>query len=114
MPKRKTTPEAEVSATPATESAAKSRKSAAKPKAATTAASHRHTRKPAQSTEVELEAPAVSAVTPQQESKQEPVRVTTHEGIARLAYSYWVARGYQGGSPEEDWLRAERELTILA
>ena len=32
------------------------------------------------------------------------------EEIARLAYSYWEARGYQGGSPEEDWLRAEQEL----
>jgi len=32
------------------------------------------------------------------------------EQIARLAYSYWQARGYQGGSPEEDWLRAEQEL----
>ena len=30
--------------------------------------------------------------------------------IARLAYSYWAARGYAGGSSEEDWLRAEREL----
>jgi hypothetical protein len=30
--------------------------------------------------------------------------------IARLAYSYWEARGYQGGSSEEDWLRAEQEL----
>jgi len=30
--------------------------------------------------------------------------------IASLAYSYWEARGYQGGSPEEDWLRAEQEL----
>jgi hypothetical protein len=30
--------------------------------------------------------------------------------IARLAYSYWEARGYQGGSSEDDWLRAEREL----
>jgi len=30
--------------------------------------------------------------------------------IAQLAYSYWEARGYQGGSPEDDWLRAEREL----
>ena len=30
--------------------------------------------------------------------------------IARLAYSYWEARGYQDGSPEEDWLRAEQEL----
>jgi len=32
------------------------------------------------------------------------------EEIAQLAYSYWESRGYQGGSPEEDWLRAESEL----
>ena len=32
------------------------------------------------------------------------------DAIAHLAYSYWESRGYQGGSPEEDWLRAEREL----
>jgi hypothetical protein len=32
------------------------------------------------------------------------------EQIAALAYSYWDARGGQGGSPEEDWLRAERQL----
>jgi hypothetical protein len=32
------------------------------------------------------------------------------EEIARLAYWYWEARGSQGGSPEEDWLRAERQL----
>ncbi len=32
------------------------------------------------------------------------------ETVARLAYSYWEARGFQGGSAEEDWLRAEREL----
>jgi len=30
--------------------------------------------------------------------------------IARLAHSFWEARGCMGGSPEEDWLRAEREL----
>src|SRR6266496_2216990 len=35
---------------------------------------------------------------------------TAFEDIARLAYSYWQARGCQGGSPEEDWLRAEQEL----
>ena len=32
------------------------------------------------------------------------------EEIAALAYSYWVTRGYQGGCPQEDWLRAEQEL----
>lgn len=32
------------------------------------------------------------------------------EAVARLAYSYWEARGCTGGSPEEDWLQAEREL----
>ena len=30
--------------------------------------------------------------------------------IAALAYSYWEARGRQGGCPQEDWLRAEQEL----
>jgi hypothetical protein len=34
----------------------------------------------------------------------------SQEQIASLAYSYWEARGCQGGTPEEDWLRAEREL----
>jgi hypothetical protein len=32
------------------------------------------------------------------------------ERIALLAYSYWETRGRHGGSPEEDWFRAEREL----
>jgi hypothetical protein len=30
--------------------------------------------------------------------------------VAQLAYSYWEARGCEGGSSEEDWLRAEQEL----
>jgi hypothetical protein len=34
------------------------------------------------------------------------------DAVARLAYSYWAARGYQGGSPEADWLRAEQELLV--
>jgi hypothetical protein len=34
----------------------------------------------------------------------------SHEEIARLAYSYWEARGRQGGSAAEDWYRAETEL----
>jgi len=28
--------------------------------------------------------------------------------IALLAYSYWEGRGCQGGSAEDDWLRAEQ------
>lgn len=29
----------------------------------------------------------------------------SQQEIAALAYSYWEARGYQGGSSEEDWLQ---------
>jgi hypothetical protein len=39
-----------------------------------------------------------------------PVDPPSHEQIASLAEKYWVARGHPLGSPEEDWLRAEREL----
>ncbi len=42
-------------------------------------------------------------------SKEEPPQ----EAIAQLAYSYWLERQNGNGgesSPEEDWLRAEREL----
>jgi hypothetical protein len=39
-----------------------------------------------------------------------PSRIVHQHEIAELAYSYWVARGYAPGSPEEDWLRAERTL----
>ena len=34
----------------------------------------------------------------------------SHDEIAVLAYSYWDARGRQGGSAEEDWFQAEQEL----
>lgn len=30
--------------------------------------------------------------------------------IEQLAYYYWLERGGQGGSAEEDWFRAEQEL----
>jgi len=30
--------------------------------------------------------------------------------IARLAYSYWEARGCPAGSAEEDWFRAEQGM----
>ena len=38
-----------------------------------------------------------------------PYEPSTEE-IATLAYSYWEARGCQGGCPEEDWVHAEQEL----
>jgi hypothetical protein len=44
------------------------------------------------------------------EPKNDPTAALSAEQIAALAYSYWEARGYQGGSSEEDWFRAEREL----
>ena len=31
------------------------------------------------------------------------------EEIARIAYGYWVTRGYVAGDPLEDWVRAENE-----
>lgn len=42
-------------------------------------------------------------------SISEPQMVTSEE-IARLAYALWESRGCQGGSPEEDWITAERQL----
>jgi len=34
----------------------------------------------------------------------------SREEIARLAYSYWEARGFTHGLADEDWIRAEAEL----
>jgi hypothetical protein len=38
-----------------------------------------------------------------------PVETDHHAAISLIAYGYWESRGYQGGSQEEDWLRAEQE-----
>jgi Protein of unknown function (DUF2934) len=51
-------------------------------------------RKPA----AKKETPAVTAPAP------------TREEIARLAEKFWAERGWPEGSPEQDWLRAEKEL----
>ena len=34
--------------------------------------------------------------------------------VARLAHSYWLERGGQGGSAEDDWHRAEEALRARA
>ncbi len=41
-----------------------------------------------------------------------PSDSSMQEAISRLAFSYWEARGFQGGSAEEDWLRAEAETQL--
>jgi hypothetical protein len=50
--------------------------------------------------------PAAEPVSAAVVTASEPSRAE----IAALAYSFWEARGYQGGSSDEDWLRAETEL----
>jgi Protein of unknown function (DUF2934) len=62
--------------------------------------------------EVSADSSAAQA-TPEQPTTLAPEPTLTgpsFEEIAQLAYSYWEARGYQGGCPEHDWLRAEHEL----
>jgi Protein of unknown function (DUF2934) len=39
------------------------------------------------------------------------VRRPLHEEIARRAYKLWEQRGRPNGSREEDWFRAESELS---
>ena len=43
----------------------------------------------------------------------EPVEISTSD-IAVLAYLLWEERGCPHGSPEEDWLEAERRLKAEA
>lgn len=58
-----------------------------------------------------VEAPLTPAAEPvPQEVSPVSVSELSYEAVAALAYQYWEARGCQGGSPEEDWLRAEAEL----
>ncbi|HEX3746264.1 MAG TPA: DUF2934 domain-containing protein [Bryobacteraceae bacterium] len=45
-------------------------------------------------------------ITPKAESVNRP-----ENEVATLAYSYWQQRGCPDGCPEEDWFRAERELS---
>lgn len=51
---------------------------------------------------------------PQSPQLAAPARNTllTQERIARRAYEIFLARGGQGGSPEQDWFQAERELRL--
>lgn len=60
-------------------------------------------------------AEALAAVSESSSTGQSPApRAITHQQIAELAHSFWTNRGYAHGSPEDDWLRAERQLTGAA
>jgi hypothetical protein len=63
-----------------------------------------------QSRKTGLSAPTPAAATHSDPPKQPSYKPVAHDEIAKLAYSFWAARGFQYGSPEEDWLRAERQL----
>ena len=103
MPKRKPVEAAEAAPVIAEPVKKTVRKAAApKPKTVTSKTAHKH------HTKTNVEA-VVEAAT------QAPVAtVVTRDEIALLAYKYWEARGRQDGLPEQDWLRAERELLKLA
>jgi hypothetical protein len=62
---------------------------------------------PAAAPAPEIAAPLAVTDTPVTDN---PVPQPGHDAIAKLAFLYWEERGYEGGSAEEDWLRAEREL----
>ena len=120
MPKRKT---ADANVEPAAVPE-KKRSSVAKPKAPA-AATHKRTSRMAKAevaapvtfpleTAVENSVPATTAAPAEVPQAVTAPRIPTREDIAMLAYSYWEQRGYQGGSPEDDWLRAEFELLKLA
>ena len=82
------------------------RKTPAKPRSRRAVTAPETSETPAAEANVDavVQAPAVA------ETVVEPAY---HE-IASLAYSYWEARGYQDGSSEEDWLRAEQALRTRA
>jgi hypothetical protein len=42
----------------------------------------------------------------------ETVTLSAHDHISKIAYGYWAARGFEAGSPEQDWLRAEQEFLL--
>lgn len=71
------------------------------------------TPRPRRAAATTTEAAAVPAVEESASIQPEPVMMPyepAHDEIAALAYSYWADRGYQGGSPDDDWANAEQAL----
>ena len=75
----------------------------------------KRTRKTAEETPVKRHRAAKKAVEPKAVAAAAfagTSHPTSYHQVAELAYSYWERRGFQGGSPEDDWFRAEGELRI--
>jgi hypothetical protein len=76
----------------------------------------------ADSADAQIEIDALAGATPVSNASAVPASTAAapavyepnHEEIALLAFLYWESRGGQGGSAEEDWLRAEQELRVRA
>ena len=58
---------------------------------------------------VKKAAPRVRAAKHRAISHETPLE-NAPESVALIAYGYWESRGFQGGDPLEDWLRAENEF----
>lgn len=102
MPKKRTA-ENEIVVPTASGAASLRRKSAPRPSRA------KRSVEPAENIVANVSEPAPApAEMPAVAVASEPSR----DEIAQLAYSFWEARGFQGGSPEEDWQRAEQQLRV--
>ena len=55
---------------------------------------------------------AIKTAVKKSAAKKAPAKkvAATHEEISRLAHKYYLERGGQHGSDEDDWTRAEKEL----
>jgi hypothetical protein len=90
---------------PVSDSAAAAPAPARTKKTAKTSATHARRTKaasPAVETPAELNAPVIET--------QVAAAGPSHDEIARLAYALWLGRNGEGGSPEDDWFQAERQL----
>ncbi|HLY16759.1 MAG TPA: DUF2934 domain-containing protein [Bryobacteraceae bacterium] len=47
-------------------------------------------------------------------ASEELARPKTQKQIAARAFDLWLARGFRDGSPQEDWLQAQREMQRAA
>ncbi|HYP13223.1 MAG TPA: DUF2934 domain-containing protein [Bryobacteraceae bacterium] len=99
MPKRKTV---EADTAPAAEKTKRARTATPKAPAATHKRTTKKTIESANTSDGVVAAAPIASV------------AISHDEVARLAYSYFEARGYADADPLEDWLRAERELLEFA